>query len=66
MTAAQVIASADVLRDAALAAETRAAHATTAPERLRAMAEAERLWSRSRHMRSLAPVASLREIGRAA
>jgi hypothetical protein len=66
VTAAQVIAAADVLRTAALAAETRAAHAPTAAERGRAMAEASRLWERERHMRGLAPVASLRAIGRAA
>lgn len=66
MTAAQVIAAADVLRESAVAAETRAAHAVTAPERERALREAVRLWERERHMRGLAPVARLRAIGRAA
>lgn len=66
MTAAQVIAAADVLRDSALGAETRAAHASTPAERERALREADRLWERARHMRDLAPLASLREIGRAA
>lgn len=66
MTAAQVIAAADVLRDSARAAETRAAHAPTSAERERALAEAKRLWERARHLRGLAPVDALREIGRAA
>ena len=59
--AAEVVDAADVLREAALAAETRAAH-STGPERQRALNEAERLWSRERHLRSLAPRAELREI----
>lgn len=66
MTRAQVIAAADVLRESALAAETRAAHAPTGPERERALREATRLWERERHLRGLAPRAELREIGRAA
>lgn len=66
MTRTQVIAAADVLRDSALAAETRAANAPTGAERERAMLEAARLWSRERHLRGLAPRAELREIGRAA
>lgn len=66
MTRAQTIAAADVLRDAALSAETRAAHASTGAERQRALREATRLWERERHLRRLAPRAALREIGRAA
>ena len=62
MTATQVIAAADVLRESALAAETRAAHAPTAAERNRALDEAARLWSRERHLRGLAPVARLRDL----
>ena len=61
MTRAQVVDAADILRESALAAETRAAH-STGPERQRALNEAERLWSRERHLRSLAPRAELREI----
>jgi hypothetical protein len=64
--AAQVIGAADVLRESALAAETRAAHAPTGAERQRALNEATRLHERAAHLRSLAPVAALREIGRAA
>lgn len=66
MTAAQVIAAADVLRAAALRAETRAAHADTGAEREQALREAARLWEREQHLRGLAPAAALREIGRAA
>lgn len=65
MTAAQVIAAADVLRESAVAAETRAAHAPTPAERERALREAVRLWERAAHMRSLAPVARLRALGTA-
>lgn len=66
MTRAQVIEAANVLRDAALSAESRAAHALTGAARERALREATRLWERERHLRSLGPRASLREIGRAA
>lgn len=65
MTRAQVIAAADVLRESALAAETRAAH-STGIARQRALNEAVRLHERAAHLRSLAPRAALREIGRAA
>lgn len=66
MTAAEVTTAADVLRDAAIRADTRAAHAPAGAERERAHREADRLWERERHLRGLAPVAALREIGRAA
>ena len=62
MTAAEVTTAADTLRDAAIRADTRAAHAPTAAERNRALDEAARLWSRERHLRSLAPVARLRAL----
>lgn len=65
MTAAQVIAAADVLRESAVAAETRAAHAVTPGERNRALDEAKRLHERAAHMRGLAPVARLRALGTA-
>jgi hypothetical protein len=63
VTPAQVIAAADTLAASALAAETRAAYAPTAAERNRALDEAKRLCERAAHMRGLAPVARLREIG---
>lgn len=65
MTRAQVLIAADELHRKALVAETRAAN-TTGPERQRALNEATRLHERAERLRALAPVAALREIGRAA
>ena len=63
MTRAQVLEDAQALHAAALAAEDRAAAATSLDVQQRALNEAQRLHERARSTRALAPRAALREIG---